>query len=252
MRRILMVVLAISAAGFVHPSQQARAQVISPVQSPARPLGLPLHGPVYERSSDARSAHFYNNVMPEFLTIIHSELSETVEFVGRSGFKLDASRLLLRTASDSPIRIYFLFEGAGYHNTLGYCWTPAGAPTKGSKLILFPDASVKPSGARTTSEPLLIGDFVEISTGGNGWQLDFFLISNGVNGGKTSLWADHTLNSDGLQHMVAFMIPDSRFILLGFEDIVGGGDLDYNDALFVVDIGQENAENLYNEGSLPH
>ena len=99
---------------------------------------------------------------------------------------------------------------------------------------------------------MLIGDFVEVSTGGNGWQLDFFLISNAVSGGTTSLWADRALNSDGLQHMVAFMIPNSRFILLGFEDIVGGGDLDYNDALFVVDIGQENAENLYNEGSLPH
>jgi hypothetical protein len=252
MQRAMIVFLAMSAIWLAPSGPVAQAQVISPVQSPARPLGLPLHGPVYARASDARSAHFYNNVMPEFLTIIHSQLAETVEFTGRSGFKLDASRLLLRTASDAPIRIYFLFEGAGYHNTLGYTWTPAGAPEKGSKFILFPDASVKPRGARTTWEPLLIGDFVEIDRGGNGWQLDFFLISNGVNGGRTALWADPALNVDGLQHMVAFMIPDSRFILLGFEDIIGGGDLDYNDALFVVDIGQENAENLYNEGSLPH
>lgn len=231
---------------------QTLAQTVSPVQSPARPLSLPLWGPVYAKASDARSADFYNNVMPHFLTIINDQLSETVEFTGRSGFKLDGSKLLLRTASDAPIRIYFLFEGAGYHNTLGYCWTLAGAEEKGTKYILFPDASIKPSGNRTTWEPLFIGDFVEIDRGGNGWQLDFFLISNGVNGGKVALWADQELNSDNLQHMVAFIIPDSRYILLGFEDIIGGGDLDYNDALFVVDIGEENARNLVDEGSLPH
>ncbi|MEZ6137722.1 MAG: DUF4114 domain-containing protein [Pirellulaceae bacterium] len=225
---------------------------VSPVQSPARPLDLPVHGPVYSFASDARSADFYTNVMPEFLTIINDTLSESVVFEGVQGFKLDASKLLLRTASDAPIRIYFLFEGAGYHNTLGYTWTPAGEPEKGAKSVLFPDASIKHSGNRTTWEPLKVGDFVEIGTGDNGWQLDFFLISNAVNGGTTPLWADETLNSDGLQHMVAFMIPDSRFILLGFEDIVGGGDLDYNDALFVVDIGQVNAENLLDEASLPH
>ena len=64
--------------------------------------------------------------------------------------------------------------------------------------------------------------------------------------------ADQHLNVDGLQHMVAFIIPDSRYVLLGFEDIIDGGDLDYNDCLFVVDIGQENADNLVNEGTLPH
>jgi hypothetical protein len=46
-------------------------------------------------------------------------------------------------------------------------------------------------------------------------------------------------------------MPDSPYVLVGFEDIVGGGDLDYNDALFVVDIGIENASNLINESTLP-
>ncbi|MCA9134773.1 MAG: DUF4114 domain-containing protein, partial [Planctomycetales bacterium] len=72
-------------------------------------------------------------------------------------------------------------------------------------------------------------------------------------GGTQWLWNDPSENSDGLQHVVAFMLPDSPYILLGFEDIIGGGDLDYNDALFVVDIGDINAWNLFDdEGTLPH
>ncbi len=33
-------------------------------------------------------------------------------------------------------------------------------------------------------------------------------------------------------------MPNSRYVMIGFEDLYGGGDLDYNDLLFVVDIGQ--------------
>ena len=227
--------------------------IIATPASPARPFNLPMNVDIYKFASDARSADFYTNVMPEFLTIINDQLSESVEFVGRNGFKLDASKLLLRTESDLPIRIYFLYEGAGYHNTLGYCWTPAGSETQGLKSIIFPDASLRSGNTRTSWEPLKVGDFVEIGVGGNGYQLDFFLISNGVNGGQEWMWNDPSRNSDGLQHMVAFMIPDSRFILLGFEDLLYGGDLDYNDCLFVVDIGADNAQNLLDEpGTLPH
>lgn len=232
---------------------QVFSQTVASVQSPARPLGLPVHGPVYKYASDARSADFYVNYMPDFLEIIEDQLSESVEFTGRSGFKLDASRLFLRTASDENIRIYFLFEGAGYHNTVGFAWTPAGSPYRGTPTVLFPDASIRGGSTRTTWEPLKCGDFVEIGVGDNGYQLDFFLISNAVNGGTQWLWNDPHENPDLLQHMVAFMLPDSPFILLGFEDIIGGGDLDYNDALFVVDIGEINAENLFDEqGTLPH
>lgn len=326
------------------------AQTVAPVQSPARPLGLPVHGPVFEFASDARSADFYYNVMPTFMQIVENHLEETVEFSNVDGFKLDASRLLLRAPADQPIRIYFLSEGAGYHNTVGFNWTEAGASESGPPTVLFPDTSIRSGasevyvtstkdlsnvvlefadrshqkfeglsgytktfrgtgqnaskdiigvwiksgcnsggggpgygerinnpgagflvhgansasgctphvtatfvGGRTPQEPLKPGDFVEIGVGERGFQLDFFLIANAVNGGSQWLWNDTRKNPDGLNHLVAFMIQDSRYILLGFEDIVGGGDLDYNDALFVIDIGQENAENLYNEyNSLPH
>ncbi|MBM3965508.1 MAG: DUF4114 domain-containing protein, partial [Planctomycetes bacterium] len=65
------------------------------------------------------------------------------------------------------------------------------------------------------------------------------------------LWNDADKNCDKFQHVVAFVMPDSPFILVGFEDLIGGGDRDYNDALFVVDVGIENATNLINESTLP-
>ncbi len=232
----------------------AHAQIVAPVQSPARPLGLPVHGPVMNYASDARSQDFYVNYMPSFLNIINEQLSESVVFTGVSGFKLDASRLFLRSMSDKPIRIYFLFEGAGYHNTVGFAWTPAGSPGRGAATVLFPDASIKGGNQRTTWEPLKCGDFVEIGEGDRGYQLDFFLISDAVNGGTQWLWNDPTENSDSLQHVVAFLLPGTPYVLLGFEDIIGGGDLDYNDALFVVDIGQTNADDLDedDESTLPN
>ncbi len=229
-------------------------QTVAPVQSPARPLGLPVHGPVMQYASDARSQDFYVNYMPSFLAIINEQLAESVVFSGVSGFKLDASRLFLRTPSDKTIRIYFLAEGAGYHNTVGFAWTPAGSPGRGAATVLFPDASIKGGSTRTTWEPLKCGDFLEIGVGDRGFQLDFFLISNAVNGGTQWLWNDPTENSDSLQHVVAFLLPGTPYVLLGFEDIIGGGDLDYNDALFVVDIGQTNADDLDEDdtSTLPH
>ena len=132
--------------------------------------------------------------------------------------------------------------------------------SKAKLLPVFPNGSIG-SGKRTVNEPIRVGDFVEIGKGGNGWQLDFFLMSDGFNIWKNSgqtntnitwLWNDISKNSDALQHVVAFAMPNSPYVLIGFEDIVGGGDLDYNDALFVVDIGMVNATSLSDDpSSLP-
>ncbi len=211
--------------------------------SPARPFNLPIISHVQALKTDAKSTAFYNNNLPQLLQIINSNLSESVPLSNVSALKLDANKLFLRTEAVETIRIYFLGEGAGYHNSLGFAFTPAGSSTPGTPYLIFPDASE--GSKRTKTEPLKKGDFVEIGRGGNGFQLDFFLISDGVNGGKTWLWNDVAKNSDGLQHLVAYHVPDTSMILIGFEDIIGGGDLDYNDCLFVVDIGFENINAEY-------
>lgn len=247
--RILSASILLGLAATVHAGTPA-----SPQATPL-PLNIPVIGNVQVSGSDARASDFNANWMPKFQQIVNDNLSESVVFSSASGFKLDASKLFLRTTASQTIRVYFIGEGAGYLNTLGFAFTPAGSPTPGSPRLIFPNASSSTSKTRTVDAPLRVGDFVDIGVGGNGWQLDFFLLSNGfstwrssgTSGQITWLWNDKAKNSDAIQHVVAFIMPNSPYILIGFEDLIGGGDLDFNDLLFVVDIGQENAQNLTNE-----
>jgi hypothetical protein len=39
-------------------------------------------------------------------------------------------------------------------------------------------------------------------------------------------------------------LENTPYLLIGFEDLYGGGDRDYNDLMFVVDFGEENVEKL--------
>jgi len=231
----------------------------SPQATPV-PLNLPVIGNVQVTGSDSRAATFNSQWLPKFQSIINDNLRESAVFTNAVGFKLDSSKLFLRQECPETIRVYFLAEGAGYRNAVGFAFTPAGSSTPGSPKMIFPNAS-SGSGKRSVKEPLRTGDFVEIGKGGNGWQLDFFLLSDGFdvwrNSGQTNtnlcwLWNDITKNGDGIQHVVAFAMPDSPYVLIGFEDLIGGGDLDYNDALFVVDIGMVNATSLTDDPtSLP-
>jgi len=232
----------------------ATAGDVSPVQSSARPFGLQPYAPVMQSGSDARAADFNQNYLPSFLELVNQHLAERAVFTDREGFHLDAKRLFLRTESDETIRVYFISEGAGYRNTLGFSMTPAGSETPGDSHLVFPNASFHglSSDRRTQSAPLVVGDFVDLSTGGPGIQLDFFCIADGARNPRNVWFNNKDLNADGMQHVVAFLMPGTRYVLIGFEDLWGGGDLDYNDCLFVVDIGEINAENLFDESTLPH
>jgi hypothetical protein len=235
--------LTLAALWSIIPYASAFAGTPASPQSPARPFNLPIISQVQKAKSDTDSTNFYNNYMPTLLKIVKDNLSEGVAIQNVSAFKLDADKLFIRQQANKPIRVYFVTEDAGYHNSLGFAFTPAGSETPGTPYLVFPDVSK--GSKRTTSEPLVQGDFVEIGKGGNGYQLDFFLISNGANGGTSYLWNDMEKNSDHLQHVVAYYVPNTSFILIGYEDILGGGDRDYNDCLFVVDVGYENIQADY-------
>jgi len=243
--------LAIALAAVIFPDASIAGEVLK-VQSTARPYKLPVYAPVQMKASDARSQDFQTNFLPVFNQLINESLAESVQFNNVSGFKLDASRLFLRSASDLPIRVYFVHEGAGYWNSLGFSFTPAGQESPGQPYLIFPNASfVSPtSNKRNNSTPLVVGDFVELTVGGPGIQMDFFLIADGASKKPRDTWYNNkALNVDGKQHVVAFLLPNSRYVMIGFEDLYGGGDLDYNDCLFVVDIGETNAENLFKDSS---
>jgi len=73
-----------------------------------------------------------------------------------------------------------------------------------------------------------------------GSTIDFILRTSA----GTTWWSDKSLNVDGVQHIYSepwvgdetvgiTTFPLSTFVYIGWEDLPGGGDLDYNDHRFV-------------------
>ncbi len=218
------------------------------VQSRDRPNGLDVIGPVFQAGSDTSAAGFQANTLPNLQAFITENLGERQALDNVSAYSVNPE--VLRLTETSDMRVYFVGEGAGYHNTLVF--DPMG--DNNSELV-FPDASSYNSyynggdatqGYRSESYPVLPGDFVELGTFEAGTTFDFNLIANGANGG-TNIWSTkNDFNADGIQHAVAFAVKGSPYLLIGFEDLYGGGDNDYNDLLFALDIGTANVEFLAN------
>ena len=242
-----LIAVALSGAAF--------SQTVSPVQSSARPFGLSIVGSVDAAGSDAAAASFDSNTLPSVLSLVNTKLAPG-KAVNDSQYALDASKLQLSTQSD--VRVYFIGEGAGYHDTLGFNTTGVGVST-GNPELIFPDASSKVSASstswsgvtRSVSEPLLPGDFVNLGTFNAGTKLDFFTISDGANSPKGTFTTSVSANPDHINHVVAFTLKDSPYLIIGFEDLMGGGDRDFNDVMFAVDIGATNARALQTLAAAP-
>ncbi|WOO42021.1 DUF4114 domain-containing protein [Rubellicoccus peritrichatus] len=226
------------------------AQVESPAQSTARPFGLDIIDTVQLAGSDAASADFQQNALPQLQSFVNENLGERQGIENLSTIALDPSKLYLSNESD--VRVYFIGEGAGYHNTLGFSTEGASLDPNDASLI-FPDASSPysyyrdgQSNRRSNNTPLQAGDFVDLGQMEAGSTLDFFLIANGAYGGNYVWSTEESANVDGLTHVVSLAEDGSPYLLIGFEDLYGGGDKDYNDLVFAVDIGTANVAYLAN------
>lgn len=249
--QVVAAVLVVLIAELAVPS--VSAQTDSNVQAWARPFGLDITAPVQLAGSDEASQAF-QETLPSITQLLNTQLSENLSFNDQAAMSLDPTKLLL--ATESTARIYFIGEGAGYRNTLGYNALPAGSPTPDAGItadseLIFPDASSSVStydpdsnARRWFGAPLLPGDFVDLGTFAAGTTLDFFVISNGASGGTNTYSALATRNPDQIDHVVSFVLPDSPYLIIGFEDLFGGGDRDYNDLVFAVDIGAANLQRL--------
>jgi hypothetical protein len=232
----------------------ANAQQASPVQSAARPYNLSIVAPVQVAGSDAASKAFQTDVLPGMLATVKSVLPEYKSKTAKdlAAISLDPSKLVL--SFDATARVYFLGEGAGYQNTLGIS-TTGGGPLSPDAALIFPNASSSAGFAgsgspiRTSNEPLVAGDFVNLGTFKAGTSLDFFLIANGASGGKDYFSTDQSLNKDGIIHAVSLAANGSAYLIISFEDMKGGGDKDYNDVFFAVEIGRANVAQLMGLGA---
>lgn len=230
-------------------SHPASASIVSPIQSTAQPFGLTAVAPVQLAGSDAAAANFMQS-LASINAYIKQTLPEYTALKTPSSMALDPSAL--RLGADSSVRAYFISEGAAYHSTLGFNTFGANAAiptastpgiTADAKLI-FPDASstdpttLNPNGnsIRTTNDPLLAGDFVNLGNYKAGTLLDFFLVPYGATGGTSVLTDEAARNPDKLQHIVSFNANGKSYMVLSFEDALNGGDKDYNDVIFALEI----------------
>lgn len=218
----------------------------SSVQSSARPFGLKIVDKVQVGGTDESSKQFQSEVLPRVTKLVNEKLGEQVK-LDDSSLRLDPSKLKLKNSSD--VRVYFVGEGAAYANTLGFTTDGTGSLKSDTAKLIFPNASStvstydpKSTVKRTEKEPLLPGDFVDLGKMKEGSCLDFFLIADGANGGKYTYSTQKSANSDGINHVISFAyaVKDSPYLIIGFEDIYGGGDRDFNDLIFAVDIGHCN------------
>jgi hypothetical protein len=170
-----------------------------------------------------------------------------------SGQKLiNADDLFLKY--DHNVSVSFINEGAGYRNQLAFTATGK-TNTSG---MLFSDIACSGSydGASCVGDwggnTLKFGDTVKTGLIQGGSRLDFGLRANGYERGDSSyvFGTPAAANPDGLNHVVAYTYG-SRYLILGFEDLFGDGtgsqgqfgewsDRDFNDSVFVVDVGEAN------------
>ncbi len=183
----------------------------------------------------------FQALIPEFQKLVQEEkLAIGAEEVAAK--RLDANKLFLK--HDHEMRVWFINEGAGYKNQLAYEATKGDDYEKG---MIFDDVSCT-TGCQLSNgknAPLDIGDFVDLGLIEGGTQLNFLLKADGASKNTRNgdiYGADESLNGDGLQHLMAFEVNAGgrEYLMMGFEDLRNGGDLDYNDAVFVVDFGEGN------------
>ncbi len=227
---------------------QAQAGTVSPVQSSATPFGLDPIGDVQLRGSDADALDFQTNDLPGLREIVDTRLNERQAVQDVASMALDPNDLYLAETSD--VRVYFVGEGAGYRNSFGVYTGDSSDALSGDASLILPDASTSgyysyyEGDYRSTSAPVAPGDFVDLGTFEEGTQLNMFLIANGAGGGTQTWYTDSALNADSIEHFVVLATPDNPYLLVGVEDLYGGGDQDYNDVVVALDVGTTTVKRL--------
>ena len=146
------------------------------IQSPARPFGLDVVSPVHMAGSDAASSNFMANTLPDILDYLKSN---AVNQTSLDLVSTEANPDNLILDNPSSVRIYFVGDAAGYHNSIGINYAGDAGP-----MLVFPDASSANSAERggnvrqeytSADYQLLPGDFVDLGSAEAGSVLDLSL-----------------------------------------------------------------------------
>lgn len=203
----------------------------------------------------------FKSILQDFRAFVGEE-AKTLSPETIKAKQVDLSKLQLKF--DHDVNVFFIGETAGgYRNRLdfkatgstvasGKIFGDTSCNTGDKNFLNFSKFCPNPNDplANKADKPLNVGDWANIGNMKAGTQLDFLLLANDINGGITGtdkngntvkgVWSlNQALNPDGLQHAIAYYYKD--YLVFGFEDLWGGGDKDYNDTVFAIDIGAENA-----------
>ncbi len=184
----------------------------------------------------------------EAITLLFPESQNAIEnhpYLFEEGAVLN-----ITIAEETEVYLKFVWEGAGWKNTLGYYSYPADNPPASieelEKFVVFPNASMVGSGGGL--EP---GDMVQLGSEPfpANTVIGFYLVAQGWGNGEMvegvyTHYTDIQFNPNNTQQHVLFIENGCQDLVLGFEDIrLPGGDKDYNDVIFVL---KDNADQLPN------
>ncbi len=132
-------------------------------------------------------------------------------------FTVNAEAMKFQVAQDGDVNVQFLGQSAQYNNVIGF--------------NLFDDPTFIPvSDVRTFSNHGVdIGYSLNLGYHSAGTIID---VSNWVPETGDIWWSDTHRNSDGINHIYSSTFGNHTYI--GFEDLRGGGDLDFNDTTFMM------------------
>jgi len=244
----------------IHPSQLMKTQLLTGVVAAATALtgfvGQTAPAVAFSWNSQWSQPTISSKTQTGFDDAPFQQFvqAERVALPNADQFLLDPSKLTL--SYDHNVKVYFINEGAGYRNQLAYEATGSTSQTG----LIFSDISSAESVGAWGGDALNLGDSVDLGLVKAGTQLDFWLRADGLNRGRNAnIFGTQTAdNPDGLQHVVAYAY--NNYLLLGFEDLYGErgatgidpttgkaneqSDRDFNDAVFVIDLGEDNIREL--------
>jgi hypothetical protein len=181
-------------------------------------------------------------------------LTESVAVDGEylKGQQLHQDKMVM--TEDFSGTVYFLNEGAGYQNSFI-------VDTQNTSKTIFDNAScvstkcVLPNMNLTPSQGVVPGQAVAFNFKKGDHLNPKLLVNGALNPSTKTYWGAFTSqNVDNSQHVMAFEHKDcsslgikNSCLVLGYEDMDfrnPSNDKDYNDLVFILDIGQTNINNI--------
>ena len=151
----------------------------------------------------------------------------------------------LRMIEDYEGSVIFIDEGAGYQNSF-YLDTQSTSDLIFQNVSCVSSTCVKPNLDLSPEQGVTPGQRVPFSFRAGDVLTPKLLVNGALSPASQVYWSNVTQdNADGHQHVMAW--KHNGYLVIGFEDMDfrnPDNDKDYNDLVFVFDIGARNLENL--------